>query len=222
MPPLVDYFIPLSLINKAFALNGTGSNYDSIDTINGTVWRGRLMCFADQLSASRASNRYELAVEYQDDGTSGAGQYLARHRYRYNATPYRVDILTEALYGDDLSRSVSSQAFGAALASSNFDSLSLSNESGLDYRPNRNHRLGGKIWADYRDSDVIGSGYRLALQQDYGYTQYVSVGVVRRLFELNEFLDYERLVPENDQLFEAVALTERSENLGGLPPCWIV
>jgi hypothetical protein len=63
------------------------------------------------------------------------------------------------------------------------------------------------MWADYLDQDLLGSGYRLAMQQDYSYTRYASVGVVRRLFELSEFLDYERFDPAGNEYFEALALT---------------
>ncbi len=200
---VTDYIRPLS--RTGFFASANLDNTAVV--IDGTVWRGRLMWFADQVLVSRASNRYELAAEYQDDGTSGAGQYLARHHYRYNATPYRVDVLSEALYGEDLSRSVNSHAFGVVLGGTIFDGYSLSNQSRVDYAPNRNHSAGGTLWVDYRDSETAGSGYRLALRQDYGYTQYVSAGVVRRLFELNEFADYERFSPEMGQFFEAVALT---------------
>jgi hypothetical protein len=201
---ITDYITPLS---RTGFFAGSTSNTATTVMIDGTVWRGRLMLFADHHAINRSNNRYELAAEYQDNGIDPAGQYLARHRYRYNATPYRITILTEILYGEDLGRSVNSRAFGTALADTAFDGSSLSNEVSVDYRPNRKHRLGGRMWTDYRDQDLLGSEYRLALQQDYRYTRYASVGVVRRLFELSEFLDYERLDPAGSEYFEAVALT---------------
>jgi hypothetical protein len=199
---VTDFITPLS--RSGFFASSLNSNAVVID---GTVWRSRLMWFADQILLNRAKNRYELAAEYQDNGVDPAGQYLARHRYRYNATPYRITIFTEILYGDDLDRSVNSRAFDAALADTTFDGYSLSNEVSVDYRPNRKHRLVGKMWTDYRDQDLLGSGHRLALQQDYRYTRYASIGVVRPLFELSEFLDYEQLNPAGNEYFEAVALT---------------
>jgi len=199
---VTDYITPMS--RTGFFASSVNSDRVVVD---GTVWRGRLMWFADHISINRATNRYELAAEYQDDGTSNAGQYLARHIYKYQATPYRINIVSEALYGDELDRSVNSRAFGAVLAGSAFDGYSLSNESSIDYSLNRSSKAGGTLTLDYRDPDSSNAGYRVAFRQDYRYTRYASVGVVRRLFELNEFLDYERIDTEVDSFFEAVALT---------------
>jgi hypothetical protein len=50
-------------------------------------------------------------------------------------------------------------------------------------------------------------GYRAALTQEYGYTLYQKRGNLRKLIELNQFLDYERLDLDGEGLYEAVALT---------------
>jgi hypothetical protein len=57
MPPLVDYFIPLSLMDRSFALNGTGSKvaYTALQLIssckgggkNGILWERKKISSRD-------------------------------------------------------------------------------------------------------------------------------------------------------------------------------
>lgn len=200
--PVTEYVTPLSLAGL-FASTSGSNNF----VVDGSVWRGRVMWFADHVSVNRYENRYELQVEHQNDGASGGGQYLARHKFRYRTGEVFASTSAMLLFGDDIRNDFNSRVFDVVLASGEFDGLSMSGMAGLDYRPDKNHRLGGKMTIEYRDSDAGKSGYLLSLRQDYRFTRYKVNGVVRRLYELSEFLDYERIDSGDGTAHDAFSLT---------------
>lgn len=199
---VTDYIRPLSLERLKASRNAT-----TRAVIDGTVWRIEALWFMEHVSLSRITNRLETGLEYQDFQSDSIGQYYLEHRLRYSTRNLNVDIRNELLYGDSLHRGVTSRVFNTALTQLEFDGTSLSHESHISYSSNREHRLTGRATLDWRLPESGYDGNRVALTQEYVYTHYLQRGAVRRLLELSQFLDYDRMDPDSSQVFEALALT---------------
>ncbi len=192
---------------RPVSLERLKASSSQIDNIDGNVWRAELILFLDHVGLSRVSNRLELGGEYQDVDGDSVGQYYLDHRLRYAVSRYLLDIKSKLLIGDNLSQGVSSRTFSATMAQSEFDGMSLSHDSLLTYTPNREHYLSGKLVFEWRLPDYRDGGYLLSMAQEYRYAHYLQFGIKRRLFELKQFLNYERVDSQYAEGLEAISIS---------------
>lgn len=174
--------------------------------IDGSVLRGKAMVYFDHKSASRVNNRLELGVDYLDYDTDSETQVYLKHQVDKRSYTYNYKILSEILYGDSIGAGFSSSVFGVSLNTSGFDGVTFMNVSEFGWTPDRNTnlRLVGKV--DWQDPDGASSGNRIGLTQQYSYVDFVSHGVVRKLYEIRQTLDFESLDPAGARIYRALAL----------------
>lgn len=198
---VTDYIRPTILATMAASQNSLTPQID------GTAFRGTGLFFVDNESVNRIRNRVEVGFDYFGADADTSTQFFLRHRLSQSKSNYSYDIKSEYLVGDGLSAGVTSNVFNVALTPSDFDGMSFSNGSLLTLTPNRNNTLAFSAWYDWRDSKVYGQGQRIALTQDYRYSRFVQAGLIRKLYELSQYLDYELMDPAGTAIFQAVALT---------------
>lgn len=198
---VTEYIRPISLQKLKGSLNRPRI------AIDGTVWRIEGLWFMQHIGVSRISNRLETGIEYQDTQDGGAGQYYLTHRLRYAGRSIGVDVGTRVLYGDNIYATLTSRVSNIAAIQSEYDGGSVSNTSNVSYQPNRENRFRAGMGLDWRLPEEGNDGYRVLLNQEYTYTNFLKRGVLRKFLEFNELLDYERLDPDGSQLYEAFALT---------------
>jgi hypothetical protein len=198
---VTDYITPVTV--SSFAASQSSMINSSID---GTVWRGKGLLFFSHKGINRLNNRLEAGVDHLS-GTDSQTQFVFRHRLDKDAAIYSFSSASELLYGDSLSANVTSGVFGASLTSGDFDGMSFSNATVLRMTPNRNNYMQITGEFDWLDPDAGDSSNRIALTEEYRYTGFQRSGLVRRLYELSQYLDFERFDPPGARLYQAVALT---------------
>ncbi|BCR03934.1 hypothetical protein DESUT3_10030 [Desulfuromonas versatilis] len=179
------HIIPKSAIGQSLF----GTDFDNRD---GDVFRSITTWFGEHRSLSRISNRVELKYDYLSEPEQSNGQFIANHSLRYDGREFLVNILNQLVVGEHDRRN--SELSGGALA----DDLSLSsanasflNRSLVRYLPNRSMEGSLRLDYEWRDEDEGSSSHVLGEQQ-YVYRIFKTNGIIRKLAEIEEKIEYER------------------------------
>jgi len=180
---------------------------DATLSVDGTVWRGKAGVYYEHSSLGGLRNRVEAIIDHISLGSRGGTQTVVSHRLDQRKSLYNYRVLTELAFGDNINANVNSQAFGVILGGSSFKGVALINNAEFSFTPNRSHRLRATERSAWISQTGLDDGYQVGMSQNYTYTKYIYRGLVRRLFELNEYLDYEILTPNGQDKHQAISLT---------------
>ena len=165
---------------------------------DGRILRSTTSWFADHRASRALSNRFEMIYDYlsTEDGTDD--QIVLRHSMRYDRQKFLARMRNELTFGDGLKgESIGSENLGTGRTLSSVDKT-FNHNSSLRYSP-------GRIWeakADldyYRQEGNEGSTQQIFATQEYRYSFFRNTGLIRKLVELREEIEYEKFVSANGE-----------------------
>lgn len=176
-------------------LNDTNSVKLSTVDVSDNVWRLNLLVFADHVAKNRLRNRIEAGYDQLEDGTESFSQYFLKHRLDLAGRTLKIRAQNELYAGDNLrlvtSPSIPQITSASALVSNIFDGFSFNHISSIDYTPNRNWTARSELSLGYVDSDNSEEGGQyIDFSQSAEYVFYTIAGRIRRLYDLEGFVEY--------------------------------
>lgn len=159
-----------------------GNTFHSI-----TTW------FGQYTAPSRLSNRVQLGYDYLSAETGDDDRLTVTHALHYDSRRVRLEMTNEWVLGTTPGQdaNLGSDSLGT-VGSGATARQSLSHRSSVRYSPGRAWETNAAADAEWRDVGE-GSITRWRFDQDYRYSFFTGNGIVRKLAELGEEFEYERV-----------------------------
>ena len=178
-----------------------------INQRDGSVFRSISTWFGEHRSANRLYNRFELTYDRLHTDAENTDQIELAHNLRYDWRSLNVDMRNRLILGNDIQ---SRDSFGDSIFAPNLVNAagdkSFVHSTNLWYSPGRSMEASGRLNYEWRDSGVATSSRWRALQ-DYRYNIFQVNGIVRKLADIGERLEYEVFDPASGQRETATAFT---------------
>lgn len=174
---------------------------------DGSVFRSVSTWFGEHRSTSRLYNRFELTYDVLHASEADSDQVELTHNLRYDWRSLNIDMRNRLIFGNDIQSrdSFGDSIFKPGLVNDGGDK-SFVHSTNLWYSPGRSMEASGRLNYEWRDSGITTSTRWRALQ-DYRYNVFHVNGVVRKLADIGERLEYEVFDPANGQRESATAFT---------------
>ncbi|HEY5673048.1 MAG TPA: hypothetical protein VIR78_05045 [Malonomonas sp.] len=180
----------------------------SAGAIDGTTMRSLTSVFVDHQSLSRLSNRYALSFDYVNSPIGTGSQIILSHDLNYYGDKFDIAWNNELVYGGALTTSWEQNLITRS-------SSDLSRQGGvvdgsassrfrLNYDPDRVHHNRLNADVEWRFFENGGTDKRYYAQQQYQYNLWKNSGLIRRVAEFGEELEYDHYLADGAS---AVSLT---------------
>lgn len=177
-----------------------------INRRDGSVFRSISTWFGEHRSTSRLYNRFELTYDYLKTDSDNSDQIELAHNLRYDWRNLNVDMRNRMIIGNDIqSRDTFGDSVFAPVVAATGDK-SFVHSTNFWYSPGRSTEASGRFNYEWRDAGSTTST-RWRAQQDYRYNIFHVNGIVRKLADIGERLEYEVFDPASGQRESATAFT---------------
>jgi hypothetical protein len=182
----------------------------SVEKIDGDVVRSTSRAFIEH-SVRSWRNRLEVTYDFLSNPNTVDSQVIAEHRLRYDRRTFLADVSNRMVWGGEFAGGNIGSG-GVLEASDNGAVVDMSYEhrTRLNYTPSRAVDAGLSLNYDWRDSS-FGPLTHMLLTQDYKYSFFTVNGIVRKLAQLQQKLEYERFVPISGDHRSATIITLAGE-----------
>ncbi len=167
---------------------------NSLEQREGDVFRSTTTWFGEHRSPLRISNRVELVYDVLSAPERGGNQFIVNHLLRYDSRVFLASISNQLVIGD---HELTDAGIGAGILGGNEVSdsgaASYLNRTNLRYFPGRAWEGNLRVEYEWRDQDS-GSSTHLLAEQDLRYSFFKTNGIVRKIAELRQELEYEEFM----------------------------
>lgn len=178
----------------------------TVNQVDGRVFRTISTLFGEHRSG-RLFNRGELAYDLLKTEGEDSEQFELGHSLRYDWKSLNVDMRNRLVVGNSIQNR---DSIGGSLFQPSPNNVggekSFFHSTNIWYSPGRNTESSARFDYEWRDSGVSSSS-RWRGQQDLRYNYFAVNGIVRKLADFGERLEYEVFDPANGTSESATAFT---------------
>lgn len=187
---LTDYIDPVSFFDQT-------TNLSTTNDILEDSFRSSLLWFGEHVGLNRLGNRVEVRFDYSVIDNVDSYQTSIVHRLDYSNHVKKYNLLSEVVYGENIQETffgANTSSNTSLLSGASFDGLIFSSQGFFSYAPNKNWRHGGDVLFEYADPDdtsSAGGGMHILFSQELSFVQFVENSYRQKLYDIEEYLDYE-------------------------------
>lgn len=177
-----------TLVASSNALVGTKN------LIDGGVFRNITTLYAEYRATNKINNRLELSYDYLSTNGQSGSQLVTSHRLEYSGRELSLTVNNQLLLGDSMPN-VGLANFGSSGLSNNLNNTAVGSSfittTNGNYAPSR--AVTARLQFEYEWRDLVNAttDERIRFLQTYRYGFWKTSGVMRKLAQIGQELEYE-------------------------------